>query len=78
MDEMKLKLSTKFMRNIAAKLISKVIFNKLGVKTTIKLNEIEIKDVDGRVFLHINADAEFNDREFIKATRLVDLEDEES
>lgn len=75
MDEMKLKLSTKFMRNIAAKIIQKVIFSKFGFKPEIKLNEINFEMIDGRVRFHINADGEMSDKDLLKITRLTNLEE---
>lgn len=75
MDEMKLKLSTKFMRGIIAKIISKSIYNKFGFKPKIQINEIEAEMKDGKICFHINADGEVDDKILLKISRLVDLED---
>lgn len=75
MDEMKLKLSTKLMRGIVAKLAMKVISKKIGIKTDIKLHEIAIEKVGDKIQLHLNVDATMNERDLLKITRLV--EDEE-
>lgn len=64
MDELKLKLSTKFMRGIVAKLVSKAISKKFGCKIDIQINEIEVTTHDGKVYLHVNADAETTNEEF--------------
>ena len=77
MDEMKIKLSTKFMRGIVAKIASKVISNKLGFKPNIKINEIEIEKINGKIHLHLNVDAEITDNDLLKITRLANLEDDE-
>lgn len=74
MDEMKLKLSTKFMRSIAAKLISKAIFNKFGFKPTIQINEIEAEMKDGKIRFRINVDGEIDERAFLKINKMVDLD----
>lgn len=66
MDEMKVKLSTKFMRGMIAKLLSRLIRNKLGYDIDIEFSEIEIKTVDGNIRLHMNADAVISNDEFIK------------
>ncbi len=42
MDEMKVKLSTKFMRGIVSKLIARSIKKKYGCKVDIQLNELDI------------------------------------
>lgn len=64
MDELKLKLSTKFMRGIVAKLVSKAVSKKFGCKIDIQINEIEVTTHDGKVYLHVNADAETTNEEF--------------
>lgn len=74
MDELKLKLSTKFMRGIITKLIAKAIYNKFGYKVNIQLNEIEVKAVDGKVHIHANVDAEVNNSEFLKIIKDVGLD----
>ena len=66
MDELKLKLSTKFMRGMVAKLVSKTLYKKFGYDIDIQINEIEIKTEDGKIRLHTSVDAELNNDEFIK------------
>lgn len=56
MDEMKLRLSTKFMKGIVERFIKKVIFKKCGIRPDITLNEISIEMSDGKVHFRINAD----------------------
>lgn len=60
MDELKLKLSTKLMRGIIGKLISRTLYKKYGYKMDIRINEIEVEMVDEKVRLHINVDTEVN------------------
>ena len=74
MDEMKLKLSTKFMRGIVAKLVSKAIFKKFGCEVNIQINEIEITTHDGKVYLHANVDGEMSNDEFKKIIKTSGLE----
>lgn len=74
MDELKLKLSTKFMRGIVTKLISKAIYKKYGYDIDILLNEIEIKNEDGKVHLHMNVDAEVNNDDFKKMIKSIGLD----
>ena len=74
MDELKLKLSTKFMRGIVTKLISKAIYKKYGYDIDILLNEIEIRNEGGKVCLHANVDAEINNEDFKKIIKSIGLD----
>ena len=73
MDEMKIKLSTNFMRKIVSNLLSKVLFNKFGYKIDIQLNEIEAKTENETIQLHINVDAKMDKDEFIKIVKSIGL-----
>ena len=65
MDELKMSLSTKFMKGIVTKIISKAILKKTGYNIDIQLNEIKLETVDGKVCLHADVDAEINNEDFI-------------
>ena len=56
MDMLMLKLSTKFMKGIVAKIISRKIYKKLGYKIDIQFNDVKIDMVDSEVKLHIDVD----------------------
>ena len=66
MDEMKIKLSTKFMRNIVSKLISKFIYKKLGYKVNIQLNDLDINIVNGETNINTNVEIKLDSNEFKK------------
>ena len=74
MDELKLKLSTKFMRGFLAKIVKKTIFKKFGYEIDIQINEIEVTTHDGKVYLHLNADAEASDEDFKKIIKSTGLD----
>lgn len=74
MDELKLKLSTKFMRGFIAKLVSKTIYKKTGYNIDILLNEIEVNTEDGKIRLHINVDADVKNDEFVKIIKSIGLD----
>ena len=76
MDEMKIKLSTKFMRGIVAKIASKVIFNKVGIKSDIQLNGISIEKTGDKIHLHLDVDADINEQDLLKIVRLANLEED--
>ena len=64
MDEMKLKLSTRLMRGIAAKLIQRSIRKKYGCKVKIQLNELDVNIIDGDANLKVNAEITMDSKEF--------------
>jgi hypothetical protein len=66
MDELKLKLSTKFMKNIVASLIQKAILKKVGHEVLVDIEEIDIQMKDGKVQLHTTVDAEVSTEEFMR------------
>lgn len=65
MDEMRLKLSTKIMRGLVAKIVEKVISKKLGLDINLDLKEIEIDTIGDRVHLHVNVDGDLAKDDFI-------------
>ena len=74
MDVLKLKLSTKFMRDMVAKLITKALQKKLGYNIDILLNEIEVKNEDGKIHVHVNVDAEVNNDDFAKIVKSIGVD----
>lgn len=75
MDEMKLKLGTKFMRNIVAKLLAKMIYKKTGYNVDIQLNELDIRVVDGETYISTNVEAKLSSNEFMKIMKNIGLDD---
>ena len=63
---MKLSLSTKFMRGMLAKLISKLIKKKYGYKVDVFISEIDLDMKDGQTHVHANVDLDVNSEEFKK------------
>lgn len=52
MDELKLTLTTKFMKALVTKWISAGIRKKFGCEIDIQLNELNIEVIDGKAQLH--------------------------
>lgn len=75
MDLLKIKLSTKFMKGLVSKIISKRIYKQLGYKIDIQLNDVQIDVVDGDVQIHLDVDGKMNKTEF---SRIMERIDEES
>lgn len=68
---MKLKLSTKLMRSIVAKLIQRSIRKKYGCKVDIQLKELDVKVIDGDATVKVNAEATMDNSEFMKIVKKV-------
>lgn len=66
MDELKLNLSTRFMRNLVTKMLAKAVKKKFGYQVDISLHELTVEAIDGTVFIHANVDAEMDKSEFAK------------
>ena len=73
MDELKMILGTKFMRGIVTKLIAKAIFKKTGYHVDIDLHEITAEVMGGKVYLHVNANAEINTDDLVNIIKSNDL-----
>lgn len=71
MDEMK--ISSKFMRNLVAKLVKKTIKKKVGYDVDIQLNELTVTVTDGTAHVHLSVDAELNKDELTKILGMVGL-----
>lgn len=65
MDFLKFKLaSSKLMKGIVTKMMEKKIYEKLGYKIDIQLNDIQIDIVDSEIKAHLDVDAKMNKTEF--------------
>lgn len=76
-DEMTLKLSTKFMRNLVAKLMSRFIRKKIGYKIDIQLNELNVSVIDGKARIQTNVELELDKDEFKKLMKSIGSGEEE-
>ena len=64
MDMLMIKLSTKFMKGMVAKIIARKVYKKFGYKIDIQLNDVQIDMINGDIKLHIDADGKMNKTEF--------------
>lgn len=74
MDEMKLRLSTKFMRNIVSKLIALAIRKKYGYEVNIQLSGLDVSFVDGEAEIEVNAVVKLDKKEFMKIIKSAGLD----
>ena len=71
MDELKLNLSSKFVRGIVTKLIAKAIYKKTGYKIEVELNSINVEVINGNAQIHADADAEIDNEELMKIVKTI-------
>ena len=71
MDELKVKLTTKFMRHMVAKWVAKTIRKKYGYKIDIQLNEIDISSFNGNTDVKLNVEMKLDSNEFKKIMELI-------
>ena len=71
MDEMKIKLSTKLMKDLLTRIVRKVIKKKYGCDVCIHLNDLSIELSDGRAYVHLNVDADMNQNDLMKVMNSV-------
>ena len=73
MDIMKIK--TKFMRGIIAKLISMTVYKKFGYKIDVNLEDIDIQIDEANAHVHINADVDMKVDDLKTFTKFIESED---
>ena len=69
MDELKLVISTKFMRNIITKILAKAIYKKTGYQVDIQINNIKAETCNGKISIHMDVDAEMNGEDLMHALK---------
>ena len=74
MDEMFIKLKTKFMKKIISKLLTKVIHAKVGYKININISDLEAELNNGEITLNVNLEAKMDEHEFVKILKSEDLD----
>ena len=74
MDEMKVKLSTKFMKNIVSKLIAKAIYKKTGYKVDIQLDDLDVLSFNGDTTIKVNVEARLKSEEFNKLVKSIGMD----
>lgn len=75
MDEMRLKLGTKIMRGIVAKLISMFIKKKYGCKIDIHFDELDITSFNGSTTAKLNVELKMNSEEFMNLMKTIGVDD---
>lgn len=71
---MKVKLTTRFMRNIVSKLLAKLIRSKYGYNIDIQLNDLDISVIDGETKINTNVEIKLDSDEFKKIVKSIGLD----
>lgn len=71
MDEMK--ISSKLMKNLIAKLVKRAVKKKVGYEIDIQLNELTATVIDGTAHVHLSVDAELDKDELTKILGTIGL-----
>lgn len=64
MDELKLKLGSKFMKGFIAKMISKYLSKQLGAKVDFKFKDLDISIEDGDTVVKTSLEVKVNKDDF--------------
>lgn len=75
MDEMLIRLRTKFMRKVVSTLVSKSIQSKTGYKVDIQFEDLDASFEDGEITIKANLEAKLSKDEFMKILKSQGLED---
>lgn len=74
MDEIKVRLTTKFMRKIVSKLMARMVYKKTGYKVDIQINDLDINVVDGETKISTNVEVKLDSKEFMKIVKSAGLD----
>lgn len=66
MDEMRINLSSKFMRNIVSKIISRSIYKKYGYEVNVQLNGFKVEVIDGETIVNTNVEVKAKNEDIKK------------
>lgn len=74
MDEMTVKLRSGFMKKIAAKLIARAIYKKIGYHVDVNIDKLEVESFDGDTSISASVDLKLKSSEFVKIMKGFDDE----
>lgn len=74
MDEMRMKLSTKFMKSMVSKLLKRAIYKKFGYKVDIQLDDLDLWVINGDTKINLNVGIQLKSEEFMKIMKSLDLD----
>ena len=74
MDELKLNLTTKFMKGIIAKLLARAIRKKFGCNIDVLIDDLNLTATDGKIQIHAKLDAETTNEDLLKLIKTIGLD----
>lgn len=74
MDEMKIKLSTRFMRGFISKIAMKMIAKNFGIKPDILINSIAFEKRGDVYHVHLSVDTDIKEHDVFKLMKLADMD----
>lgn len=72
MDEMN--IMSAFTTSIISKIIKRQLRKKLGCDISIQLNEMRVSVIDGKALVHLDANAQIEKDELVKALKSIGLD----
>lgn len=72
MDEMKLQLQTKFMRDMVAKILNKIVYKKVGIKPNIQIDSLGVELKDGKINFNVSMNGSVDELVFLKVNQFID------
>ena len=66
MDELKLKIGSKFMKGAISGMVRKMIKKNFGYDVNVRIEGLNVTLTDGKAHVHLNADAEINNDDITK------------
>lgn len=73
-DELRVKLSTNFMKSVVSKLISTMIRNKFGIKVDFSIKDLDVEYINGEARVRTSLEANLDKGEFTKIIKSVGLD----
>ena len=71
MDEMIFKLRSGFLKKIVAKLLSSIIYTKLGYRVDISIDKLEFESINGETNVSASMDLKLPSAEFVKVANSI-------
>lgn len=74
MDELFIKLRTKFMKKLVSKLLSKAIQSKIGYKIDIQIDDLDAELNNDEITVNAKLEVKMNKNEFVKILKAEGLD----
>ena len=72
MDEMFVKVRTNFMKKFVAKMLSNLIYKKLGYRVDVMIDKLDIDYTDGNTTVATSLELKLGSNEFVKIAKALE------